>query len=206
MGEIQNLVLLALCWACTLSSSTLLTSIGPLTAEQVGAPESLAPLAVACFLFGAARELEPRTLNHRSAPHALRPCLAQVGALGLDLPPVRPARRLPNRVRPYRRLRRRGRGGPVARRAVAHLWRHAARGPRSGAVLTCSRMHMWPRYAVRRRPVRVRRTARAPYGHMSTQPQTEAREQRGAVDEPQLAEPQARRARAARGDDKGAPD
>ena len=54
MGEIQNLVLLALCWACTLSSSTLLTSIGPLTAEQVGAPESLAPLAVACFLFGAA--------------------------------------------------------------------------------------------------------------------------------------------------------
>ena len=54
MGEIQNLVLLALCWACTLSSSTLLTSIGPLTAEQLGAPESLAPLAVACFLFGAA--------------------------------------------------------------------------------------------------------------------------------------------------------
>ena len=54
MGEIQNLVLLALCWACTLSSSTLLTSVGPLTAEQLGAPESLAPLAVACFLFGAA--------------------------------------------------------------------------------------------------------------------------------------------------------
>ena len=108
MGEIQNLVLLALCWACTLSSSTLLTSIGPLTAEQVGAPESLAPLAVACFLFGAAitymstraRTPDQRVFltNSRTAPHALGPCLAQVGALSLDLPPVRPARWLPTRV------------------------------------------------------------------------------------------------------------
>ena len=71
MGEIQNLVLLALCWACTLSSSTLLTSIGPLTAEQVGAPESLAPLAVACFLFGAAITYANESSNPgpKSLPH-----------------------------------------------------------------------------------------------------------------------------------------
>ncbi len=72
MGEIQNLVLLDLCWACTLSSSTLLTSIGPLTAEQVGAPESLAPLAVACFLFGAAityAQHESSNPGPKSLPH-----------------------------------------------------------------------------------------------------------------------------------------
>ena len=54
MPELTNLLLLALCWACTLSASTLLTSIGPFAAEAAGASTALAPLAIACFLFGAA--------------------------------------------------------------------------------------------------------------------------------------------------------
>ena len=132
MGEIQNLVLLALCWACTLSSSTLLTSIGPLTAEQVGAPESLAPLAVACFLFGAAitydnvnesSKLERRTRTNKSSPHAFGPCLtlalaSQVGALGLEI---------------FRRCGRRGgfllSGAPLRFKVSSHEFRTRILGP-----------------------------------------------------------------------------
>lgn len=54
MAELTNLLLLALCWACTLSASTLLTSVGPFAAQQAGASTALAPLAIACFLFGSA--------------------------------------------------------------------------------------------------------------------------------------------------------
>ncbi|KAL1515596.1 hypothetical protein AB1Y20_002216 [Prymnesium parvum] len=52
--EAVNLTLLALCWACSLSSSTLLTAIGPLASRAVGASDAIAPFAVALFLLGAA--------------------------------------------------------------------------------------------------------------------------------------------------------
>ena len=52
--ECRNLTLLALCWACSLSSSTLLTAVGPLAAQALGASTAHAPFAVAAFLCGAA--------------------------------------------------------------------------------------------------------------------------------------------------------
>ena len=54
MGELYNLSLLAMCWACTLSASTLLTAVGPLCAQHLGASTSTAPFAVGAFLMGAA--------------------------------------------------------------------------------------------------------------------------------------------------------
>ena len=52
--EAVNLILLALCWACSLTSSTLLTAVGPLAAASTGASDAIAPFAVAAFLLGAA--------------------------------------------------------------------------------------------------------------------------------------------------------
>ena len=52
--EILDVFLLALCWACTLSSSTLLTMVGPLAARNLGASAAFSPFAVGAFLIGAA--------------------------------------------------------------------------------------------------------------------------------------------------------
>ena len=52
--EARSLVFLALCWGCTLSASTLLTSVGPLAAKSLGASDTLATAAVGGFLAGAA--------------------------------------------------------------------------------------------------------------------------------------------------------
>ena len=51
--EATNLGLLAMCWACSLSSSTLLTAVGPLAASALGASDASATLAIGAFLLGA---------------------------------------------------------------------------------------------------------------------------------------------------------
>lgn len=49
-----NIFFLAIAWAGTLTTSTLLTSIGPLTAKDLGASSSISAFTVGCFLIGAA--------------------------------------------------------------------------------------------------------------------------------------------------------
>lgn len=56
---IKNIVLLALAWALTLTTSTLLTTIGPLSSVELGASNSLAAFAVGVFLLGAAASSVP---------------------------------------------------------------------------------------------------------------------------------------------------
>ena len=50
----RDVLFLALCWACTLSSTTLLITVGPLCARNQGASDAAAPFAVGAFLVGAA--------------------------------------------------------------------------------------------------------------------------------------------------------
>lgn len=52
--NIKDLLYLALCWALTLTTSTLLTTIGPLAAKHVGSSDILAPFTIGTFLLGAA--------------------------------------------------------------------------------------------------------------------------------------------------------
>lgn len=49
-----NIFLLALAWALTLTTSTLLTTIGPLSAKELGASSSLSAFTIGVFLIGAA--------------------------------------------------------------------------------------------------------------------------------------------------------
>lgn len=49
-----NIVLLALAWALTLSTSTLLTTVGPLSAKELDQSNSLAAFTIGVFLIGAA--------------------------------------------------------------------------------------------------------------------------------------------------------
>jgi MFS family permease len=49
-----NIFFLAMAWALTLTTSTLLTSVGPLTAKNLGASQSISAFTVGCFLIGAA--------------------------------------------------------------------------------------------------------------------------------------------------------
>mmetsp|Transcript_2140 Transcript_2140/g.3361 ORF Transcript_2140/g.3361 Transcript_2140/m.3361 type:complete len:577 (+) Transcript_2140:51-1781(+) len=49
-----NIFFLALAWALTLTTSTLLTSIGPLSATELGASKSIAAFTIGAFLIGAA--------------------------------------------------------------------------------------------------------------------------------------------------------
>ena len=49
-----NIFFLAIAWALTLTTSTLLTTIGPLTAKDLGASSSISAFTVGCFLIGAA--------------------------------------------------------------------------------------------------------------------------------------------------------
>ena len=50
----RDLGLLALCWASTVSSSCLITSIGPLCAKSLGASDSVATFSIALFITGCA--------------------------------------------------------------------------------------------------------------------------------------------------------
>jgi MFS family permease len=54
-----NISLLAIAWALTLSTSTLLTAVGPLSAKDLGASNSLAAFTVGAFLIGAALSSVP---------------------------------------------------------------------------------------------------------------------------------------------------
>lgn len=54
-----NICLLAFAWALTLSTSTLLTTVGPLSATSLGASKSLAAFTVGVFLIGAALSSVP---------------------------------------------------------------------------------------------------------------------------------------------------
>ena len=93
MAELANLLLLALCWACTLSASTLLTSVGPFAAEEAGASTALAPLAIACFLFGSALTSIPSAWVFKKCGRrggflvgcALMVVSGATGAVGLEL-------------------------------------------------------------------------------------------------------------------------
>lgn len=57
-----NILLLALAWAFTLAASTLLTTIGPLSAKQLGESHSFASLTIGIFLLGAAVSSLPSSL------------------------------------------------------------------------------------------------------------------------------------------------
>jgi MFS family permease len=57
--DLVDLFLLAACWACTLSASTLLTEVGPLAAQEFGASDAISPFAVGSFLMGAALSSVP---------------------------------------------------------------------------------------------------------------------------------------------------
>ena len=52
--EIVDVLLLGLCYACTLTSSCLLTMVGPLAASHLGASDRIAPFAVGTFRVGIA--------------------------------------------------------------------------------------------------------------------------------------------------------
>ena len=53
-SEWRNLVILALCWGMTVTSSCLLTAIGPLAAKDLGASNGLATFTIGSFLLGCA--------------------------------------------------------------------------------------------------------------------------------------------------------
>lgn len=50
----KDILWLAMCWALTLTTSTLLTTIAPLSADELGASTVAAPFTIGVFLFGAA--------------------------------------------------------------------------------------------------------------------------------------------------------
>ncbi|KAJ1431642.1 major facilitator superfamily domain-containing protein [Ochromonadaceae sp. CCMP2298] len=54
-----NIFFLAMAWALTLTTSTLLTSIGPLSAKQLGASKSISAFTIGAFLIGAALSSVP---------------------------------------------------------------------------------------------------------------------------------------------------
>lgn len=59
MSPYWNILLLALAWALTLTTSTLLTTIGPLSAKNLGASDSIAAFTIGSFLIGAALSSVP---------------------------------------------------------------------------------------------------------------------------------------------------
>jgi predicted MFS family arabinose efflux permease len=61
-----NIVLLALAWSWTLTTSTLLTTIGPLCAVQLGTSDSLAAFTIGIFLIGAAVSSVPSAYMFRT--------------------------------------------------------------------------------------------------------------------------------------------
>ena len=54
-----NICLLALAWAATLTTSTLLTTVGPLSVSSLGASDSVATFSIGIFLIGAALSSVP---------------------------------------------------------------------------------------------------------------------------------------------------
>eukprot|EP00965_Chrysotila_dentata_P026305 872007-Pleurochrysis_carterae.AAC.2 len=62
---IRSLLLLALCWACTLSASAQLTLVGPLALASLKAKHGFPTFSVGAFLFGAAIISLPSALLFR---------------------------------------------------------------------------------------------------------------------------------------------
>jgi len=60
-----DIIMLALCWALTLTTSTLLTTIGPLSAQELGASDDFAAFTIGVFLLGAAMSSFPSGLLFR---------------------------------------------------------------------------------------------------------------------------------------------
>jgi MFS family permease len=60
-----DLFYLALCWAWTLTTSTLLTTVGPYSATSLGASDAIAPFTIGVFLVGAAVSSVPSGLIFR---------------------------------------------------------------------------------------------------------------------------------------------
>jgi len=54
LSPYYNICLLALAWAATLTTSTLLTTVGPLSVKSLGASDSAATFSIGIFLIGAA--------------------------------------------------------------------------------------------------------------------------------------------------------
>ena len=53
-NHILNVLLIALCWACTLTISTAISTIGPLSAKSIGADDYLATFTIGTFSMGSA--------------------------------------------------------------------------------------------------------------------------------------------------------
>lgn len=60
-----NIFFLALAWALTLTTSTLLTTIGPLSAKYLGATDALSSFTIGVFLLGAAVSSVPSSFLFR---------------------------------------------------------------------------------------------------------------------------------------------
>jgi MFS family permease len=80
-GPFYNIFMLALAWAATLTSSTLLTTIGPLSSKSLGGSDGLATFTIGVFLIGAAVSSVPsgpmfRHLGRRNG--FLAGCLMQI--------------------------------------------------------------------------------------------------------------------------------
>ncbi len=87
-GPFWNIFLLALAWAATLTSSTLLTTIGPLSAKSIGGSDGIATFTIGGFLIGAALSSVPSGAMFRLMGRKygfLAGCLMQItgGALGM---------------------------------------------------------------------------------------------------------------------------
>ena len=87
-GPFWNIFLLALAWAATLTSSTLLTTIGPLSAKSIGGSDAAATFTIGAFLIGAAVSSVPsgamfRILGRKNGFYI--GCIMQVigGGLGM---------------------------------------------------------------------------------------------------------------------------
>lgn len=87
-SHFYNIFLLALAWAATLTSSTLLTTVGPLSMKHLGGQDSLATFTIGTFLIGAAISSVPsgpmfRYLGRRWG--FIAGCLMQIvgGAIGM---------------------------------------------------------------------------------------------------------------------------
>ena len=83
-----NIFLLAIAWSLTLTTSTLLTTIGPLSAIYLGASDTLAAFTIGVFLIGAAVSSVPSGWLFRSYGRYFGfsvGCMCQIIGSGLGL-------------------------------------------------------------------------------------------------------------------------
>ena len=83
-----NIFLLAIAWSLTLTTSTLLTTIGPLSAVYLGATDTLAAFTIGVFLIGAAVSSVPSGWLFRSYGRYLgftAGCICQIIGSGLGI-------------------------------------------------------------------------------------------------------------------------